>query len=112
MHGSISSVDREAVSTATWQGGTLVIETTVKAEGEVQAVSQRTWSMDSNKQLVIDTLNKPTSRSAAPSRPRTQVRTTKLAEQAPGRLAHGCRREVELDKFRAPAALAGFDLSI
>jgi len=51
-------LDGEATSTASWDRSTLVVVTTIKRRGEVQAVYQRRWSIDAAKQLVIETTRK------------------------------------------------------
>jgi hypothetical protein len=57
-------LDGEATSTASWDGSTLVVVTTIKRRGEVQAVYQRRWLIDAAKQLVIETIRKSDGKTA------------------------------------------------
>ena len=48
----------EATSTASWEGNTLVVATTIKRTGQRDFAYQRRWSLDAAKQLVIETTRK------------------------------------------------------
>jgi hypothetical protein len=50
--------DTETTSTAAWKGARLVVVTTLRLRGELQFVTERTWSIDGTKRLVIETLRK------------------------------------------------------
>jgi hypothetical protein len=49
----------EATSTASWEGSTLVVATTVRRNGQRDVAYQRRWSIDPAKQLMIETTSKP-----------------------------------------------------
>jgi len=49
----------EATSTAAWEAnGTLMVTTTLKRPGQPESVSQRRWSIDAEKRLVIESTRK------------------------------------------------------
>jgi hypothetical protein len=58
----------EATSTASWEGNTLVVVTTTKRPEQRDIVFQARWSIDSAKQLVIESARKVEGKTANPSK--------------------------------------------
>ena len=61
-------MDGEATSTASWEGSTLVVATTIRRRGQRDVASQRRWSIDGAKQLVIETSSKAEGAAAVSTR--------------------------------------------